>query len=295
MVGYDVTQNRRAILRNFPLVGRFRYLLEGFGPELRQFHRHLEQRRRPFSRDQRRWIKNSSEGQPGVFGFGTDDEVEAVDNLVIIRKGTRLSGCRRPVTNPAPSPTSRFRLRRSSGPRTEKARLSARLGREHLGHGFGALSPPAVEALNRGAAIAGCLQNTGEGGIAPPPQRRGADLQGRHRLFRLAAMSEAASASSDSGNRRRGAGRGVEIKLSPGAKPGLGNLLPAAKVTPEIAACRGVLVGVDCVSPPSHSAFGDVGLIEFVEQVAGATGLPVGIGNPQVRGTRVLGRSLPRA
>ena len=78
VVGYDVAQRRKAILRNFPVVGHFRYLLEGFGPELRQYIVTSNNEERPFSRDQRRWIKNSSEGQPNVFGFGTDDEVEAV-------------------------------------------------------------------------------------------------------------------------------------------------------------------------------------------------------------------------
>ena len=279
VVGYDVTQNRRAILRNFPLVGHFRYLLEGFGPELRQYIVTSNNEERPFSRDQRRWIKNSSEGQPSVFGFGTDDEVEAVDNLVIIKHSPF----------PAPAPTGDEPGAQPDFEVPAAKILGAAHGRKHAfrpasvvnisGMSFGALSPPAVEALNRGAAIAGCLQNTGEGGISPY-HRNGGELifqvgtgyfacrddEGRFSLERLLETVEGAPV------------RAIEIKLSQGAKPGLGGLLPAAKVTPEIAACRGVPVGVDCVSPPSHSAFGDVdGLIEFVEQVAGATGLPVGI------------------
>jgi glutamate synthase domain-containing protein 2 len=144
---------------------------------------------------------------------------------------------------------------------------------------FGSLSPPAVEALNRGAAVAPCLHNTGEGGLAPVHRHGGElifqigtgyfgcrDLDGRFSMEALCKRLEEAPV------------RAIEIKLSQGAKPGLGGMLPGAKVTPQVAAIRGVPVGKDCVSPPRHTAFSDVdGLIEFVEQIADATGLPVGV------------------
>ena len=147
------------------------------------------------------------------------------------------------------------------------------------GMSYGALSPVAVEALNRGVRVAGCLQNTGEGGLAPAHCHGGElvfqigtgyfgcrDASGRFSLERLREQVGRAPV------------RAIEIKLSQGAKPGLGGLLPAAKVTAEIAAIRGVPIGEDCVSPPAHSAFSDVdGLIEFVELIAQDTGLPVGI------------------
>ena len=85
LVGYDLAQRRRAVLRNFPLVGHLRYLLEAFGPELRQYIVTSNNEERPFSRDQRRWIAASASGQNNVFGFGTDDEMESVDSLVIIK------------------------------------------------------------------------------------------------------------------------------------------------------------------------------------------------------------------
>ena len=144
---------------------------------------------------------------------------------------------------------------------------------------YGSLSRAAVEALNRGAAHAGCLQNTGEGGLAPAHKLGGElifqigtgyfgcrDEDGRFSLERLQARVAEAPV------------RAIEIKLSQGAKPGLGGLLPAPKVTEEIARIRGVPVHRDCASPSAHTAFGDVaGLIEFVERIADATGLPVGI------------------
>jgi Conserved region in glutamate synthase len=279
VVGYDLAQRRRAILRNFPIAGHLRYVLEAFGPELRQYIVTSNNEERPFSRDQRRWIDASSDGRPNVFGFGTDDEMEAVESLLIIKHS--------PFPAPAPAAGE------PGGPPDYMVSCSKVLGAAHgrrhafrpasvvnlSGMSYGALSPVAVGALNRGARLAGCLHNTGEGGLAPA-HRHGAELvfqigtgyfgcrddRGRFSLERLRERVEEAPV------------RAIEIKLSQGAKPGLGGLLPGAKVTSEIAAIRGVPAGRDCVSPPGHSAFRDVdGLIEFVELIAQATGLPVGI------------------
>jgi glutamate synthase domain-containing protein 2 len=144
---------------------------------------------------------------------------------------------------------------------------------------FGSLSSAAITALNKGAAAAGCLHNTGEGAISPY-HRNGADLvlqigtayfgcrdeQGRFSLPRLKEMIDSAPV------------RALEIKLSQGAKPGLGGLLPGAKVTPEIAAIRGIPEGKDCASPSRHTAFHDVdSMLDFVEMLAAETGLPVGV------------------
>ncbi len=279
VVGYDLLQRRHAILRNFPIIGHFRYALEAFGPELRQYIVTSNNEERPFSRDQRRWVYASSEGKPNVFGFGTDDEMEAVESLLIIKHS--------PFPAPAPAAGE------PGGPPSFEIAAAKVLGASHRRrHAFrpasvvnlsamsyGSLSPVAVEALNRGADLAGCLQNTGEGGLAPAHCRGGElifqigtgyfgcrDSDGRFSLERLRERVAQAPV------------RAIEIKLSQGAKPGLGGLLPAVKVTPEIAAIRCVAAGEDCVSPPAHSAFSDVdGLIEFVELIAADTGLPVGV------------------
>ncbi|MGV1048190.1 MAG: glutamate synthase-related protein [Solirubrobacterales bacterium] len=279
VIGYDLLQRRRAVLRNFPIVGHLRYALEAFGPELRQYIVTSNNEERPFSRDQRRWIANSSEGKPNVFGFGTDDEMEAVETLLIIKHSPF------PVSEPAagsPSAAPAYAIPAAKvlgG--AHKRRHAFRPGSlvNLSGMSYGSLSSVAIEALNRGAAIAGCLHNTGEGGISDWHRHGGElvfqigtgyfgcrDERGRFSLERLREQVEGAPV------------RAIEIKLSQGAKPGLGGLLPAVKVTPEIARCRGVPVGEDCVSPPAHAEFGDVdGLIEFVERIAAATGLPVGI------------------
>jgi len=148
------------------------------------------------------------------------------------------------------------------------------------GMSFGSLSGAAVEALNRGAALAGCLQNTGEGGLSPHHLQGGdlifqigtgyfgcRELDGRFSLARLLELTD-----------KHPSIRAIEIKLSQGAKPGIGGVLPRAKLTSEIAEIRGVPLGKDCISPAAHTAFRDAdSLLDFVEAVAAATGLPVGI------------------
>jgi glutamate synthase domain-containing protein 2 len=279
VAGYDLLQRRRAVLRNFPLVGHLRYLLEAFGPELRQYIVTSNNEERPFSRDQRRWIEASSEGKTNLFGFGTDDEVEAVDNLVIV-KHSPFPAPEPPPGDPSAAPNFEVPAAKTVGAAHGRRGAFRPASVVNVsGMSFGSLSAPAIEALNRGAALAGCLQNTGEGGIAGAHRHGGElvfqigtgyfgcrDEAGRFSLERLVERVEGAPV------------RAIEVKLSQGAKPGLGGMLPGVKVTPEIAACRGVPVGEDCISPPAHSAFADVaGLIEFVETIAAATGLPVGI------------------
>jgi glutamate synthase domain-containing protein 2 len=279
VAAYDVLQRRHAILRNFPVVGHLRFVLESVGPELRQYIVTSNDEERPFSRDQRRWVYASSKKQVNTFGFGTDNDLENSDGLIVLRHSPF------PLGAPAEGePGGRPDYTIPAG-----KVLGAAHGRRHAfrpasvvnvsGMSYGSLSRVAVEALNRGAAAAGCMQNTGEGGLAPA-HRNGGDLifqigtgyfgcrdaEGRFSLERLQETISGAPV------------RAIEIKLSQGAKPGLGGLLPAPKVTEEIARIRGVPAHRDCASPSSHSAFSDVdGLIEFAERVAGATGLPVGI------------------
>jgi glutamate synthase domain-containing protein 2 len=279
VVAHDLRQRQHAVLRNFPLIGHFRYLLESIGPELRQYIVTSNDEERPFSRDQRRWVYASSKREINTFGFGTDNEMEAIDSLVVFKHSPF------PASAPGegqPGAPPDYRVAAGKV-------LGAAHGRRHAfrpasivnvsGMSYGSLSRVAVEALNRGAALAGCLHNTGEGGLAPAHALGGElvfqigtgyfgcrDDAGRFSMPRLLdRMSEVPV-------------RAIEIKLSQGAKPGLGGLLPAPKVTEEIARIRGVPPYRDCASPAYHSAFADVdGLIEFVERVADATGLPVGV------------------
>ncbi len=276
LVAYDLTQRRHAILRNFPVVGHLRYLLEAFGPELRQYIVTGNDDERPFSRNQRRWVYATAKRQDPHFGFGSDVDWSRHPGHVLITPSA-LPSPPDPGGEPEGWPLPCAKMLGAANGRAHAFRPASVVNVS--GMSFGALGGHAVEAMNRGSARAGCLHNTGEGGLSVHHQH-GADIvfqigtgyfgcrdaSGRFDLPALVAAVESHPV------------RAIEIKLSQGAKPGVGGLLPAAKVTPEIAAARGVPVGRDCVSPPGHSAFtGVAGLVEFIETIAAATGLPVGI------------------
>ena len=279
VAAHDVLQRRHAILRNFPVVGHGRYLIESIGPELRQYIVANNDEERPFSRDQRRWVYASSKGQINTFGFGTDNDMEDVDNLLVFKHT--------PFPSPAPQEGTTGSAPEYLVPAGKV--IGERHGRRHAfrpasivnfsGMSYGSLSPPAVEALNRGAAAAPCLHNIGEGGLAP------AHLHGGELVFQIGSgyfgcRDEDGRFSIDRLCERVAEGpvRAIEFKLSQGAKPGLGGMLPAAKVTPEIARIRGIPEGRDCISPARHTAFSDVDeLIELIEAIADRTGLPVGV------------------
>jgi len=276
---HDLTQTRHAILRNYPVIGHLRFILEAFGPELRQYIMTNNDEERPFSRDERRWIYTSAKNLDNTFGFGTDNTLDSTPDYIIIKQATFPEP---PVPGEPSSTDPGFMVpaakvlgaahgRRLAWRPASIVNVSAM--------SFGSLSGAAITALDQGAAMAGCLHNTGEGGLTEY-HRHGADLtfqigtgyfgcrddDGRFSLDHLLQTLEGAPV------------RSLEIKLSQGAKPGLGGTLPGAKVTPQIAAIRGVPAGVTCRSPNRHSAFGDVDtMIEFIESLAEATGLPVGI------------------
>lgn len=271
---YDLIQKKHAILRSFPVVGHLRYLLERLGPELRQYIVTQNDADRPFSRDQRRWIYASAKQQNNLFGFGTDNDLDLQQNYVIVKHAA------------FPKPDMPF----DQGQAVPGAKVLG--GARQRPHAFtpssivnissmsyGSLSGAAVTALNKGAKLAGALHGSGEGGLTPYHDH-GGDLvwqigtgyfgcRDRAGNFDLSTFLE---------NVDRFPVKAIELKLSQGAKPGLGGLLPAAKVTQEIADIRGIPVGVECHSPPGHSAFHDVdSMLDFVELLATETGLPVGI------------------
>ncbi|MBI1355564.1 MAG: FMN-binding glutamate synthase family protein [Acidobacteria bacterium] len=275
VVVHDVTQRKHAILRNFPIIGHFRYMLEAVGPELRQYIVTDNDEERPFSRDQRRWVYASSKLENNYFGFGTDNDLEQSSNYLTLRHAAFPIQPGGPDPHGYPVPCAKIlgaaRGRRKAFRPPSVVNVS--------GMSYGSLSSKAIEAINRGVQLAGCLHNTGEGGVSPY-HRMGGELiwqigtgyfgcrddQGRFSLERLRHTCEVCEV------------RALEIKLSQGAKPGLGGLLPGAKVTSEIALIRCIPQGVDCHSPAGHSAFRNVDeMLDFVELLAEETGLPVGI------------------
>jgi glutamate synthase (ferredoxin) len=280
VVVYDVTQRQHAILRTFPIIGHFRYWLEAVGPELRQYIVTDNNEERPFSRDQRRWIYASAKRQNNYFGFGSDNEMELQPNYLIIKHDTFPLPTYHPG-DPQFDPEYRIPCAKVMGGARGRAKAFRPTSIVNVsGMSFGSLSGPAVEALNRGSRLAGCLQSSGEGGVSSH-HLHGGDLvwqigtgyfgcrepDGRFSMARLKATVA-----------RVPQIRAIEIKLSQGAKPGVGGLLPKAKITREIAEIRGVPMDRDCVSPPAHTAFRNADeMLDLVESIASETGLPVGI------------------
>jgi len=280
IVAYDLLQRKHAILRNFPVIGHFRYLFEAVGPELRQYIVTDNNEERPFSRDQRRWVYASSKCENNYFGFGSDQDMELQPNYLVIKH------CAFPMQAPHPGDPAydpKFtvpcaKVLGAARGRTKAFRPASVVNISAMS--FGSLSGPAVESLNRGANIAGCLHNTGEGGVSPYHLKGGdliwqigtayfgcRDADGRFSMSQLTETTE-----------RCPQIRAIEIKLSQGAKPGVGGLLPQAKISVEIAKARGIPRDRDCASPSTHSAFRNADeLLDFVESIATATGLPVGI------------------
>ncbi len=278
VAAHDLLQREHTLLRNFPVLGHARYLLESIGPEIRQYLVASNTEERPFTRDQRRWVYASAKKENNYFGFGTDNDVEYTPGYPVIKH--RTFGRAIPPSSPAsghevPLPCAKV-LGAARG-RTSAFRPPSVVNISAMS--FGSLSGAAVEALNRGAALAGCLQNTGEGGLSPYHRKGGElvfqlgtayfgcrDESGRFDLQRLKERVAEAPV------------RALEIKLSQGAKPGLGGVLPGAKVSAEIAATRGVPQGEDVISPSRHAEFSDPdSLLDWVELLASETGLPVGI------------------
>jgi glutamate synthase (ferredoxin) len=276
----DLTQKKHAILRNFPVIGHFRYWIETIGPELRQYIVAANDEERPFNRDERSWVYASSKKQNNYFGFGTDNEVESSPNYLVINHNTF------PIVSPAPDspdydPLYRIPCAKIMGGYRQRAKAFRPPSVVNVsGMSFGSLSAPAVEALNIGCKTAGCLQSTGEGAISPYHKKGGElvwqigtgyygcrTMEGQ---FSLEKLKENIAATPTV--------RALEVKLSQGAKPGAGGILPSRKITPEISKIRGIPMGKDCVSPATHSAFHDVdSLLDYVEMLADETGLPVGI------------------
>ncbi len=277
---YDITQRRHIILRNFPIIGHFRYWLEAVGPELRQYIVTSNDEERPFSRDQRRWVYTSANQENNYFGFGSDNEMESMANYLII-KHSAFPLDHIHAGHPLYDPNYALPCAKVLGAYRGRARAFRPQSVINMSAmSYGSLSSAAVEAINRGCKLAGCLHNSGEGGISPYHLHGGALIwqigtgyfgcrtpDGRFSLPRLVEVVEQYPQI-----------RALEIKLSQGAKPGVGGMLPGVKVTAEIALARGVPVGQPCISPSIHSEFHDVdSLLDFVERLAEATGLPVGI------------------
>jgi glutamate synthase domain-containing protein 2 len=268
----DLIQKKHTIRNNFPVIGNIRYWFESIGPELRQYIVANNREELPFNRRQRSWVYASSKQENNFQGFGSDQNMSEPGYIFI--KPSMLPKMKNPNSGQYQIQAIKTIGKRRNKPYkpTSIINISAM--------SYGSLSSAAVSALNQGAHKFGCYHNTGEGGIAPY-HKFGADLcfqigtayfgvrdeNGNFDINKLKTLVN------DNPNIKL-----IELKLSQGAKPGKGGVLPGPKITKEISEIRHIPMGKDAISPAYHSAFGTVSeMIDFIESIAEATGLPVGI------------------
>ena len=274
----DVTQTRRAIRRNFPIVGNLRYMLESIGPELRQYWVANDKEEAPFNRAERRWVYTTAKDQNKNFGFGTTEDTESIGYPIIKHSTLPFPDTKAPSFGDDETSLPCTKVIGESHGRRRPYRPPSIINISAMS--YGSLGRNAVSAMNRGCKAANCFQNTGEGGISPY-HRLGGDIVWQIGTGYFGARGPDGSFSMDKvveQAENTPTLRAIEVKLSQGAKPGKGGILPGEKVTAEIAEIRGIPVGETCVSPNHHLEFDTVdAMIDYIETMADRTGLPVGI------------------
>lgn len=262
----DVTQTHHAILRNYPLIGHLRFLFEDIRPEMRQYFFESDQDETPFTREARSLVYQRAKGVEDKRPFGTMEKVYSSGY-------TWLTHSMAPVT----IADSDFRVNIGGPDCTQPYKASIY---NISAMSFGALSANAISALNRGAALGKFAHDTGEGGISRFHREGGGDL-----IYQVASGYFGCRAEDGRFDPEAFARQAadpqikmIELKISQGAKPGQGGMLPAAKITPEIAEARGIPMGRDCISPARHSSFSTpIEMLEFIRTLRNlAGGKPVG-------------------
>ena len=262
---YNITQSKHAILRNFPVIGYFRYFFESISPEMQQYFIERETDGKPFPRNQRSAVYRRAKNLSDTVPFGTQLEVNH----------RKYEGIKHSIY--AKSPNDDLPRVMVGGEQCTQKYNASLFNISAMS--FGSLSDRAQMALNRGAKKGNFYHNTGEGGISPYHLEVG-DLCWQIGTGYFGCRDEEGKFSPEifTKNAIIPNVKMIEIKLSQGAKPGHGGVLPGAKNTPEIAAIRHVLPGITIISPPSHSAFSDAaGLLKFVQELRELSGgKPVG-------------------
>ena len=271
-------QRRHTISHNYPVLGHLRYFLESIGPEMRQYFVANNREELPFNRIERSWIYASAKQENNYQGFGTDKDIYAHQYIFIKNAmiAYQVSENHPNASDPYFLPCAK--VMGVHNKRRKPFRPSSIINVSAMS--FGSLSAAAVEAMNKGVEKANAYHNTGEGGLSPY-HKQGGDVifhigtgyfgvrtpDGNFSMEKLKTLVE-----------ENPCIKAIEIKLSQGAKPGKGGVLPGAKITKEIAEIRGVEIGKDVLSPATHKAFSNITELHgFIERIAEETGLPVGI------------------
>lgn len=273
----DLAQTRRALRRNYPILAHFRFFFESIRPEIRQYFLEDDTEAKPFSRNQRSIVYQRAKVEIDKRPFGTQLDVyeagyEWINHSIA----------------PAVIGDYNFRIEIGNHPDCPRAQPYAASVFNISAMSFGSLSANAILALNGGARMGGFMHDTGEGSISRYHRANGGDLVWEIGSGYFGCRNDDGSFSEERfvANACTPQVKMIELKLSQGAKPGQGGILPAPKVTIEIANARGVKAGVDCISPPSHSAFSTpIGMLHFIERLrtlsgGKPTGFKLAIGHP---------------
>lgn len=264
---YDLVQKKHSILRNYPLIGHLRYFLERQGEYFRQYLFAGDRDEMPFNRATRTWVYKNAKNEVGVVGFGSTNDLREPGSIIFVNAPF-------PILEDDLMPTPSFMI----GEGYCKQPFNARSVVNISGMSYGALSAPAVRALSRGAAEVGCWMDTGEGGLSPFHLEGDCDIIMQIGTAKYGIRDHDGNFSPERARELSKVVKAFEIKLSQGAKPGKGGILPGIKVTDEIAAIRGVPAHQDAISPNRHHDISNIEeLLDKIAYIRDLTGRPVGV------------------
>ncbi len=263
----DVNQTENTIRRNYPVIGRFRYVFTWLGDFFRQYFFAMDREEMPFNRAERQWAYRAAANKGNTIAFGSSKNLNIKGSPIFLN-------CPFPKLDENIKPSPAIEI----GSYCEKPYIASSVFNISA-MSFGALSKPAILALSKGAKIAGCWLNTGEGGLSPYHLKGGGDIVFQIGTAKYGVRNKDGSLSDNKLKEiaKHDAVKMFEVKLSQGAKPGKGGILPASKVTKEIAEIRGITAGEDSISPNRHLDISNISeLLNFISHVKKITGKPVG-------------------
>jgi glutamate synthase domain-containing protein 2 len=267
LIIHDVTQKKHTVLRNFPVIGRFRFFFEQLGEYFRQYFFSGDRSEMPFNRATRAFIYRLAKGEGSIIGFGSTNDLREPGSIIFVNHPF-------PVLEEDRVPTPSIVI----GEGYCKYPFEARSMVNISGMSFGAISAPAVRSLSLGAKEAGCYMDTGEGGLSPHHIEGGCDIIMQMGTAKYGMRNPDGSFSPEKVKDLGHLVKAFEIKLSQGAKPGKGGVLPGGKVTEEISRVRGIPVGQDSISPNRHYDIANMNdLLDKVVYLRELTGRPVGV------------------
>jgi glutamate synthase domain-containing protein 2 len=263
----DITQKKHSVLRNYPIIGRFRYFFEEMGEYFRQYFFAGDRDEMPFNRATRGWVYRLAKNEGGIIGFGSTYDLHDAGALIFVNHPF-------PVLEEERLPTPSLVLGEGYCAQPFDARSIVNVS----GMSFGAISAPAVRSLSKGANVAGCWMDTGEGGLSPHHVEGGCDIIMQIGTAKYGVRDAQGNLSAERLQELSKVVKAFEIKLSQGAKPGKGGVLPGKKVTAEIAQVRGIPEGRDSISPNRHRDIANMNeLLEKIVWMRNLTGRPVGV------------------